>query len=196
MKKREEDYKRLIGELTIANCKMERLHMEIQCKICKFEKIMMKKSNLIDLFMRWYSYDRPHMSLDWEYQETPAQAFERKMLGEGQTVVDGQGITPCTILRMSLCSVAHVQEQIYCILTTYKHLIPFTDADRHNYNFIISGKPKGVTSWFETYAAMQAASGERFPTVAVVCLTDDTAKVKFVRKLLSESKKMMLKKSQ
>ena len=60
-----------------------------------------KKSNLVDLFMRRYNYDRPHMLLDWEYQETPAQAFERKMLGEGQTVVDGQGITPGTVLRMS-----------------------------------------------------------------------------------------------
>ena len=52
----------------------------------------------------------------------------------------------------------------------------------------------GGTFRFETYAAMQAVSEERLPTGAVVRLTDDTAKVKFVRKLLAESKKMMLKK--
>ena len=148
------------------------------------------------------------------------------------------------------------------ILTVNKHLIPFTGADRYNYNFIISGKPKGgtyqfwpdcaafsgsitptmavsieqndiyclegsdmphadrrqtsdpihrrrqaqlqlynwwqVQGWnvrFETYATMQAVFGKRLPTVAVVRLTDDTAKVKFVRKLLSESKNLELKKS-
>ena len=30
----------------------------------------------------------------------------------------------------------------------YKHLIPFTGADRYNYNFIISGKSKGGTYQF------------------------------------------------
>ena len=30
------------------------------------------------------------MSLDWENQETPVQAYARKMPEEGQTVVDGQ----------------------------------------------------------------------------------------------------------
>ena len=80
------------------------------------------------------------------------------------------------------------------MLTVDKHLIPFTGADRYNYNFIISSKPMGGTFRFETYAAMQAVSEERLPTGAVVRLTDDTAKVKFVRKLLAESKKMMLKK--
>ena len=42
---------------------------------------------------------------------------------------------------------------------------------------------------------MQAVFGKRLPTIAVVCLTDDTAKVKFVRKLLSELKNLELKKS-
>ena len=46
-------------------------------------------------FMRRYNHDRPHMSLDWENQETPVQAYARKMpeegeVEEGQTVVDGQ----------------------------------------------------------------------------------------------------------
>ena len=82
------------------------------------------------------------------------------------------------------------------MLTIGKHLIPFTGADRYNYNFIISDKSKGETSRFETYATMQAVSEERLPTVAVVRLTDDTTKVEFACKLLSESKKMRLKKSQ
>ena len=34
------------------------------------------------------------------------------------------------------------------MLTVDKHLIPFTGADRCNYNFIISGKPKGGTYQF------------------------------------------------
>ena len=80
------------------------------------------------------------------------------------------------------------------MLTIDKHLISFTDTDRYNYNFIISGKSKDGTSQFETYATMQTVSGERFPTVAVVRLIDDTTKVEFVCKLLSESKKMRLKK--
>ena len=63
-----------------------------------------------------------------------------------------------------------------------------------NYNFIISGKPKGWTFRFETYAVMQAVSGERLPTVAVVRVADDTTKIEFVRKLLSESRKAGLKK--
>ena len=84
--------------------------------------------------------------------------------------------------------------QICRMLTVDKHLIPFTGADRYNYNFIISSKSRGGTSRFETYAAIHAVSEERLPTVTVVRLTDDTAKVKFVRRLLSESKKMMLKK--
>ena len=77
------------------------------------------------------------------------------------------------------------------MLAVDKHLIPFTGADRHNYNFIISGRPKGETSRFEMYTTMQAVSEERLPTVAVVRFTDDTTKIEFVRKLLSESKKMM-----
>ena len=40
--------------------------------------------------MEWYNHDRPHMSLDWDNLETPAQAFKRKMPPAGETVVDGQ----------------------------------------------------------------------------------------------------------
>ena len=35
-------------------------------------------------------YGRPHMSLDWDSQETPAQAFERKMPEDSQTISGGQ----------------------------------------------------------------------------------------------------------
>ena len=78
---------------------------------------------------------------------------------------------------------------------TYKHLIPFTGADRHNDSLVISGRPKGGTSRFETYATMQVVTEKQLPTIAVVRLTDDISKIEFVRKLLSELKKMGLKKS-
>ena len=80
------------------------------------------------------------------------------------------------------------------MLAIDKHLIPFTGADKHNDNFVISGKPKGGTSQFETYATMQIVTEEQLPTIAVVRVTEDMTKIEFVRKLLSESKKMGLKK--
>ena len=49
-----------------------------------------------------------------------------------------------------------------------KHLIPFTGADRHNDRLVISGRPKGGTSRFETYATMQIVTEEQLPTIAVV----------------------------
>ena len=80
------------------------------------------------------------------------------------------------------------------ILAIDKHLIPFTGADRHNDSFVISGRPKGGTSRFETHATMQIVTEEQLPTIAVVRLTEDMPKIEFVRKLLSESKKLGLKK--
>ena len=80
------------------------------------------------------------------------------------------------------------------ILAIDKHLIPFTGADRHNDNLVISGKPKGGTSRFETYATMQAVTEERLPTIAVVHVTEHVTKVEFVRKLLSEALKQGFKK--
>ena len=44
------------------------------------------------------------------------------------------------------------------MLAIDKHLIPFTGADKHNDNFVISGRPKGGTSRFETYATMQVVT--------------------------------------
>ena len=93
------------------NGKLERLHGEIQRKLCHFEDSSYDKTvqdretksghvgnpfntaprkDALDRFMEWYNYERAHMSLDWEKQETPAQAFIRKMAPEGETVVDQQ----------------------------------------------------------------------------------------------------------
>ena len=80
------------------------------------------------------------------------------------------------------------------MLAIDKHQIPFTGKDRHNDNFVISGKPKGGTSQFETYATMQVVTEKQLPTMAVVRVIKDMSKIDFVRKLLSESKKLGLKK--
>ena len=80
------------------------------------------------------------------------------------------------------------------MLAIDKHLIPFTGADRHNDDFVISGRPKGGTSRFETYATMQIVTEEQLPTMAVVRVTEDMIKIEFVRKLLSEAVKQGFKK--
>ena len=80
------------------------------------------------------------------------------------------------------------------MLAIDKHLIPFTGADRHNDRLVISGRPKGGTSQFETYATMQIVTEEQLPTIAVVRVIEDMSKIEFVRKLLSESRKLGLKK--
>ena len=80
------------------------------------------------------------------------------------------------------------------MLAIDKHQIPFTGKDRHNDNFVISGKPKGGTSQFETYATMQVVTEKQLPTMAVVRVIEGMSKIEFVRKLLLESKKLGLKK--
>ena len=80
------------------------------------------------------------------------------------------------------------------MLAIDKHLISFTGADRHNDNFVISGRPKGGTSQFETYATMQVVTEKQLPTIAVVRVIEDMSKIDFVHKLLSESRKLGLKK--
>ena len=72
------------------NGKLERLHGELQRKLPEFEEIMMRKSDPADLFMRWYNYERPHMSLGRNGEETPAKAFVRKMPPRGEIVVGEQ----------------------------------------------------------------------------------------------------------
>ena len=52
---------------------------------------MMRKSDPVDLFMEWYNHRRPHMSLGVDGEnETPVQAFVRKMPPRGEIVVDEQ----------------------------------------------------------------------------------------------------------
>ena len=72
------------------NGKLEKLHGEIQRKLSEFEAILMRTSEPIDLFIKWYNYERPHMSLDYDKRETPWQAFQRKMPPAGAVVVDEQ----------------------------------------------------------------------------------------------------------
>ena len=50
-------------------------------------KAKMKWFDSVDELMEWYNEVKPHMSLDFEHAETPAEAFIRKMPKEG-TVVD------------------------------------------------------------------------------------------------------------
>ena len=73
------------------NGKLERLHGEIQRKLPEFEAIMTRKSDPVALFMEWYNHRRPHMSLGVDREnETPVQAFARKMPPRGEIVVDEQ----------------------------------------------------------------------------------------------------------
>ena len=72
------------------NGKIERFFGEVQRKLPQFVDIMMRVSDPVDLFMKWYNYERPHMSLDWDNRETPIQAFERKMPEPGKKVIDEQ----------------------------------------------------------------------------------------------------------
>ncbi len=62
--------------------KLERLRGEIQRKLPEFEAIMQRTGDL-----RWYNHDRPHMSPN---DDTPVQAFAKKMPPKGTTVIDGQ----------------------------------------------------------------------------------------------------------
>ena len=60
-------------------------------KLPESEAIMMRKSDPVDLFMEWYNHRRPHMSIGVDGEnETPIQAFERKMSPRGEIVVDEQ----------------------------------------------------------------------------------------------------------
>ena len=98
------------------------------------------------------------------------------------------------MLKSTIKKGSGLEKKTCHMLAIDKHLIPFTGADRHNDNLVISGRPKGGTSRFETYATMQIVTEEQLPTIAVVRVTEDISKIEFVRKLLSESKKMGLKK--
>ena len=62
------------------NGKLERIHGEIQRKLPEFEAILMRTSDPIDLFMKWYNYDRPHRSLDFDKLETPWEGVVHGLL--------------------------------------------------------------------------------------------------------------------
>ena len=100
-KRGESEFEKRLAELDIkqilarirhpqTNGKLERIHGEIQRKLPEFEAILMRTSDPIDLFMKWYNYDRPHRSLDFDKLETPWEAFQRKMPPTGAIVVDEQ----------------------------------------------------------------------------------------------------------
>ena len=63
--------------------KLKRLYGEMQRKLPEFEAILMRTSDPVDLFTKWYNYERPHMSLRYGKRETPWQAFQRKMAPQG-----------------------------------------------------------------------------------------------------------------
>ena len=62
--------------------KMGRFHGEIRLKFGLFRDM--------DEFVDWWNRIRPHMSLDWDNLETPAEAFARKMPEAGPEVSDEQ----------------------------------------------------------------------------------------------------------
>lgn len=63
------------------NGKLERIYGEVERKLHLFKDI--------HELVHWYNHIRPHMSLDWDNLETPAQAYVRKMPSEG-VVIDEQ----------------------------------------------------------------------------------------------------------
>jgi putative transposase len=77
------DIKHIVGRVSHpqTNGKIERIYGEVKRKLHLFKDI----HELVD----WYNNIRPHMSLDWDNLETPAQAYVRKMPPEG-IVVDEQ----------------------------------------------------------------------------------------------------------
>ena len=93
------------------NGKLEGVHGELQRKLHLFEEESADrtvrsagsetdrvggpfntkpKTDPVERFVEWFNHDRPHMSLDLDNLETPAQAFTRKMPSLGQTVIDEQ----------------------------------------------------------------------------------------------------------
>lgn len=82
------------------NGKLERIHGEIRRKLhlffdvagppggaCPVNPPVIETDPLVR-FMKWYNYDRPHMSLDTDTEETPAMAFERKKPPAGSDAAD------------------------------------------------------------------------------------------------------------
>jgi putative transposase len=78
------DIRHIVGRVSHpqTNGKIERIYGEVERKLHLFRDI--------HEFVDWYNNVRPHMSLDWDNLETPAQAYVRKMPPEGVVVVDEQ----------------------------------------------------------------------------------------------------------
>ncbi len=72
------------------NGKLERFHGEIQRKLPRFESIVQRASDPIDLFMKWYNMETTVVSLDWDNSETLGQASAKKMPKPGTAVIDEQ----------------------------------------------------------------------------------------------------------
>lgn len=69
----------------------------MQRKIPEFEAILVRTSDPIDRFMKWYSCERPHVSLNHDEREIWRQAFQRKMPSPGAIVVDEQTKGECGV---------------------------------------------------------------------------------------------------
>jgi putative transposase len=93
------------------NGKIERLHGTLQRSLPRLEASSVDKTrrggggadahvggplntepkrDAVGRFIEIYNYERAHQSLDWDNQETPAQAFVRKMPPKDKIVVDEQ----------------------------------------------------------------------------------------------------------
>ena len=81
------------------------------------------------------------------------------------------------MLESMIKKVSSLERKTGQMLAIDKHQIPFTGKDRHNDNFVISGKPKGGTSQFETYATMQVVTEKQLPTIAVVRVIEGMSKI-------------------
>lgn len=60
-------------------------HPQTNGKIERFFGLLDAKKKLfrdVDELIEWYSYDKPHMSLDFDNAETPEEAFWRKLTPE------------------------------------------------------------------------------------------------------------------
>ena len=85
------------------NGKLERVYGEIRRKMPLFFDVAGPPGSACPInpptietdpltrFMKWYNYDRPHMFLDTDIEETPAMAFEHKMPPAGSDAADEQG---------------------------------------------------------------------------------------------------------
>ena len=65
------------------NGKVERLFGELQRKFPVYDAYMQRKSDPVDMFIKWYNYEHVHMSLNTDIRETPYKAFINKHRPKG-----------------------------------------------------------------------------------------------------------------